>query len=69
MRSLTLSFFSTSQYHDHYSCHDDLEKYHVTITSTLSLQKDMFFGATSFNQNLSTWDVSSADTFVSGLGA
>jgi hypothetical protein len=66
--SLTQSFFSTSQYH-HSSRHDDLEQYGTT-TSTLYLKVQMFGGATSFNQDLSSWDISAAAHLglVSGLG-
>ena len=65
--SLTLSFFSTcSQYH-HCSYHDNLEQYGIT-TSTRYSKRDMFTNATSFNRDLSSWDVSSVTTMVSGLG-
>jgi surface protein len=69
--SLTLSlFFSTSQYHHYPPRHgDDLEQYHGTTTSsTLLSQRGMFAEATSFNQDLSSWDVSAGTEFVSGLG-
>jgi hypothetical protein len=70
LRSITsltplFSFFSNSQYHDHYSRRDDLEQYGTTI-SPLWSQDYMFEGATSFNQDLSTWNVSSSYMFVSG---
>ena len=69
--SLTRSLsFSTSQYH-HYPTryYDDLEQYGTTTTcSTLHSKNQMFREATSFNQDLSTWDTSSATSFVSGLG-
>jgi len=64
-QSLTQSFFSTSQSDQR---HDDLEQYATTPTSTLSCpQVQMFFQATSFNQDISSWDVSSIVPFVSGL--
>ena len=68
--SLTLLlFFSTSQYH-HYPTrrHDDLEQYGTATSSTIRSQQAMFRDATSFNQDVSTWDTSSATNFVSGLG-
>ena len=68
--SLTLSFFSTSQYH-HYSprYYDDrLEQYGILLLPHFRSQLEMFRGATSFNQDVSTWDTSSGNNFVSGLG-
>ena len=69
-KSLTTLFllFSTSQYHHYPTRHDDLEQYGTTTSSTLRAQGYMFRGATSFNQDLSTWDISSGTSFVSGLG-
>ena len=58
-RLTLLLFFSTSQYH-HYPTtrHDDLEQYGTTTCSTLCSQWSMFRGASSFNQDVSTWDTS-----------
>ncbi len=68
--SLTLLLFlsTTTQYHHYSPRHDDLEQYGTTTSSTLLLQRAMFRGATSFNQDVSGWDTSSATGFVSGLG-
>jgi hypothetical protein len=67
--SLTLSFFSASQYH-HYSRHDDVERHGTTTTtSTLCSQGMMFHKAYAFNQDITDWDVSKGTNFVSGLGA
>jgi len=67
--SLTLLlFFSTSQYHCYSPRHDDLDQYGTATCSTHRSQGYMFNGATSFNQDVSTWDTSSATSFVSGLG-
>ena len=66
-KSHTISFFSpTSQYH-HCSHNDGLEQYGIT-TSTLCSQGHMFRSATSFNGDISTWNTSSATSFVSDLG-
>jgi hypothetical protein len=60
---LTLSFFfATSQYH-HYYLHDNLEQYGTHPSS----QGAMFYKARSFNQPLSSWDVSKTERFVSDL--
>jgi len=63
-KSHTIILFSVSQYY-HCSRHDDLDD---TTTSTLCAQRYMFSGALSFDQDLSSWDVSAGTDFVSDTG-
>ena len=68
-RSLTLlSLFSISPHHHHYSRHDDLNQY-GSPTPALSSKSFMFQNARSFDEDISSWDVSSVRSFVSGIGA
>ena len=56
------------QYPHKYSHHDDMHQYGTT-TSSLCSQRNMFNEATSFDQDLSSWDVSKGTLFVSNVGA
>jgi hypothetical protein len=53
--------FVLPQNNDDFSSHD-VELYH---TALVNYQSDMFAGASSFNQDVSNWSVSSGTDFVS----